>query len=219
MTSEERAARAAEIVSMNGVAARNSIPKIDDVLLLLAIERMEHAGKGRAILLDVVARRMRNLPAPEITRAIVVENVHSTLAEAFFQEFPATSEAFVAEVRVSGEQGFLCAEIAPADRPGVNHDEPEPLLWQGFPVTPAEYRDLEDAAIREHDAAEHPADPATDAPVQTCTRCKATSAVGDAEIERVFGFRMVPKGGERVRRSQPQCRRCRNLPPARDAKP
>ena len=198
MTSEERAARAAEIVSMNGVAARNSIPKIDDVLLLLAIERMEHAGKGRAILLDVVARRMRNLPAPEITRAIVVENVHSTLAEAFFQEFPATSEAFVAEVRVSGEQGFLCAEIAPANRPciAVEHEPPAPEPAPAFAV------DLSDVHLTP----------------QVCTRCRTTTARGEEEIEKLFGFRMVPKAGGKVRRSQPQCRKCRSLPPARDAK-
>ena len=51
-------------------------------------------------------------------------------------------------------------------------------------------------------------------PTVTCTRDKATTATGDDEIGRLFGWRMMPtKGGEKVRRPQPQCKKCRALPP------
>lgn len=50
--------------------------------------------------------------------------------------------------------------------------------------------------------------------VVTCTRCRETTATGEAEIERLFGYRQVPIKGGSKRARQPQCRPCRSKPPA-----
>lgn len=47
-------------------------------------------------------------------------------------------------------------------------------------------------------------------PDATCTRCHAVHATGEEQIGAVFGWR-TPKGGKRIR--QPQCKKCRALPP------
>jgi len=53
--------------------------------------------------------------------------------------------------------------------------------------------------------------PVTAAPelTVTCTRDRLTTATGDEEIGRLFGWRMM--GG--TRKHQPQCRKCRAMPP------
>lgn len=56
-------------------------------------------------------------------------------------------------------------------------------------------------------------------PDATCSRCRVVTAIGEEEIGALFGWRMVPAKEGRVRRRQPQCKRCRSLPPLRSVPP
>lgn len=79
---------------------------------------------------------------------------------------------------------------------------------------------LEDGVLVDASPAHPDADPsvgleAADGPEIVCTRCRETRARGEQEIEAKFGHRNVPSARGPVRKHQPQCRTCRNLPPAR----
>lgn len=111
---------------------------------------------------------------------------------------PATPEELQAEIQASGEQGCLCAEIDASDRPCVNDVQHVAPIDVSAPTPPT------------GNASDH-------ALVVLCTRCRETTATGDEEVEKLFGFRTVP--GTKAdptprRRNQPQCRKCRSLPPA-----